>query len=115
MKVKSIAAFCNNFDLNYAIIGHENQFLIFTRVAVLHRLYCTHIFLFEPLFSKLYCSFESCIYLFKEAFSGMHVIMLTRFLQYLKQLLQTLLSRHVYKKIHNKFHDNGGHSVSSCL
>ena len=34
MKVKSIAecssgAFCNTFDLHLAIIGHENQFLIF--------------------------------------------------------------------------------------
>ena len=45
MKVKSIAecfgAFCNTFDLNLAIIGLENQFLVFLRVAILDRLYCT--------------------------------------------------------------------------
>ena len=29
MKIESIAeAFCNTFDLHYAIIGHENQFLV---------------------------------------------------------------------------------------
>ena len=44
-KVKSIAesplgAFCNNFDLHLAIIGLENQFSVFLRVAVLHRFYC---------------------------------------------------------------------------
>ena len=47
MKVKSVAecspyfgAFCNSFDLHSAIIGLENQFLLFLRVAVLHRFYC---------------------------------------------------------------------------
>ena len=50
MKVESIAecsaplgAFCYNFDLHEAIIGLENQFLVFLRVAVLHRFYCTTI------------------------------------------------------------------------
>ena len=43
MKVKSIAekgAFCNIFDLHKAINGLENHFLVFLRVAVLHRIYC---------------------------------------------------------------------------
>ena len=45
MKVESIAecpfgAFCNTFDLHYAITGLENQFLVFFIVAVLHRFYC---------------------------------------------------------------------------
>ena len=45
MKVESIAecslgAFCNTFDLHKAIIGLENQFSVFFRVAVLHRFYC---------------------------------------------------------------------------
>ena len=39
--VKSIGAFCNTFDLHYlAITGLKNQFLVFLRVAVLHRFYC---------------------------------------------------------------------------
>ena len=33
--------FCNTFDLHYAIIGLENKFLVFLRVAVLYRFYCT--------------------------------------------------------------------------
>ena len=50
MKVESIAecspwskrgAFCNTFDFHLAIISLENQFLVFLRVAVLHRFYCT--------------------------------------------------------------------------
>ena len=45
MKVESIAesslgAFCNTFDLHLAIIGLENQFLVFLRMAVLHSFYC---------------------------------------------------------------------------
>ena len=46
MKVKSIAecyslrAFCNTFDLHKVIIGLENQFSVFLRVALLHRFYC---------------------------------------------------------------------------
>ena len=51
MKVKSIAecspwnsgplgAFCNTFELHKAIIGLENQFVVFLRVAFLHRFYC---------------------------------------------------------------------------
>ena len=43
IKVESIAAFgafCNTFDLHYAIIGLENQFVVFKSVAVLHRFYC---------------------------------------------------------------------------
>ena len=49
MKVKSIAecslkrAFCNTFDLHLAIIGLENQFLVFMRVVVLDRFFCTGI------------------------------------------------------------------------
>ena len=42
MKVESIAAFCNSFDLHEGIIGLENQFLVFLRGAVLHRFYCTY-------------------------------------------------------------------------
>ena len=44
MKVKCIAeclgAFCNTFNLHWAIIGLGNQFSVFLRVAVLHRFYC---------------------------------------------------------------------------
>ena len=46
MKVKSIAecslgAFCNTFDLHLVIIGLEYQYVVFLRVAFLHRFYCT--------------------------------------------------------------------------
>ena len=42
MKVDCIAEFCNAFDLHYAILGLENQLsLVFLRVAVLDRFYCT--------------------------------------------------------------------------
>ena len=42
MKVESIAeAFCNTYDLHSAIISFENQFLVFLRVDVLHKFYCT--------------------------------------------------------------------------
>ena len=34
MKVKSIAEFCNTFDLHYPLIGLKNQFFVFLRVAV---------------------------------------------------------------------------------
>ena len=37
MKVESIVECCNTFDLHEAIIGLENQFSVFLRVAVLHR------------------------------------------------------------------------------
>ena len=45
MKVISVAecslgAFCNTFDLHYAIIGNENYFSVFLRVTILHRFYC---------------------------------------------------------------------------
>ena len=45
LKVESIAecskgAFCNTSDLHQATIGLENQFLVFLKVDVLHRLYC---------------------------------------------------------------------------
>ena len=43
MKLKVLqnaGAFCNTFDLHYVIIGLENQFVVFLRVAVLHRFYC---------------------------------------------------------------------------
>ena len=36
-----IGAFCNTFDLHYSIIGLEKQYLVFLRVAVLDRFYCT--------------------------------------------------------------------------
>ena len=35
-----LGAFCNTFDLHEVIIGLENQFLVFLRVAVLDRFYC---------------------------------------------------------------------------
>ena len=38
-------AFCNTFDLHYLIIGLENQFSVFLRLAVLRRFYCYSIFL----------------------------------------------------------------------
>ena len=46
MKVETLqnapfGAFCNTFDLHYAIIGLPNQFVVFLRVAVPHRFYCT--------------------------------------------------------------------------
>ena len=34
MKVESIAAFRNTFDLHQEIIGLENQFVVFLRVAM---------------------------------------------------------------------------------
>ena len=40
IKVGSIAECCNIFDLHLAIIGLENDLLVFLRVAILHRLYC---------------------------------------------------------------------------
>ena len=45
MKVESIAecplaAFSNTFDLHYAIVGLEKQFLVFLRVAYEDRFYC---------------------------------------------------------------------------
>ena len=46
MKVKvlqnaPLGAFCNSLDLHFkAIIGLENQFSVFLRVAILHRFYC---------------------------------------------------------------------------
>ena len=38
----TLGAFCNTctFDLHEAIIGLENQFFVFLRVAVLHRFSC---------------------------------------------------------------------------
>ena len=33
-------AFCNTFDLHYAIIGLEKTFLVFFRVSDLHMFYC---------------------------------------------------------------------------
>ena len=40
MKVESIAAFYNTFDLHQAIIGLEKHVFVFFRVADLHRFYC---------------------------------------------------------------------------
>ena len=45
MEDKSIAdaplgAFCNTFDLHQVIIGFENQFSVFLREVILHRVYC---------------------------------------------------------------------------
>ena len=39
-------AFCNTFDLHQAIIGLEKPFLVFLRVAVLHRFYCNYVLIF---------------------------------------------------------------------
>ena len=55
MKVESIAegAFCNTFNLHWAIIGIENQFSFFLRVTVLHRFdYIIEVFVIEH---KFYC------------------------------------------------------------
>ena len=49
----SRGAFCNTFDLHLAIIGLENQFLVFLRVAVLHRFYCNFKSNFH--FGEVYC------------------------------------------------------------
>ena len=50
MKSESIAdaplgAFCNTFNLHLVIIALENHFLVFLRVAVLHRFYSIFDFL----------------------------------------------------------------------
>ena len=37
MQNAPLGEFCNIFDLHQVIIGLENQFLVFLRVAVLHR------------------------------------------------------------------------------
>ena len=43
MKVESIVeCFCNTFDTHKSLISLENPFLVFLRVAVLHRFYCIH-------------------------------------------------------------------------
>ena len=34
-KPSTLMTFCNTFDLHLAIIGLENQFLVFLRVAIL--------------------------------------------------------------------------------
>ena len=36
----SLGAFCNTFDLHLAIIGLENQFLVYFWVATLDSYYC---------------------------------------------------------------------------
>ena len=41
MQNAPLGAFCNTFDMHLAIIGLENQFAVFLRVAVLRRFYCT--------------------------------------------------------------------------
>ena len=41
MQNAPFGAFCNTVDLHEAIIGLENQFAVFLRVAVLHRVYGT--------------------------------------------------------------------------
>ena len=40
MQIERIAE-CNTFDLHYAIIGLENQILVFLRVAILDKFCCT--------------------------------------------------------------------------
>ena len=47
MKIKSIAEFCNVFDLHKAIIGLENQFLVFLRVVLLHRFTVLYLCMFQ--------------------------------------------------------------------
>ena len=41
MQNATFGAFCNTFDLHLAIVGLEKNFLVFFRVALLHRFYCT--------------------------------------------------------------------------
>ena len=41
MRNAPLGSFCNTFDLLEAIICLENQFSVFLRVVVLHRVYCT--------------------------------------------------------------------------
>ena len=54
MKVESIAESAHTFDLHKGIIGIENYFLEFLRMAVLHRLYCSfrwktrHVMMWPP-------------------------------------------------------------------
>ena len=40
IKVESIAEGCDTFDLHLGIICLEKQFVVFLKVAVLHRFYC---------------------------------------------------------------------------
>ena len=47
MQNAPFGAFCNTFDVHYAIIGLENHILVFLRVAVVHRLYCKLSFVFQ--------------------------------------------------------------------
>ena len=42
MQNAPLGAFCNAFGLHSAIIGLENQFLVFLRAALLHRFYCMY-------------------------------------------------------------------------
>ena len=41
MQNAPLESFCNTFDLHKAIIGLENQVLVFLRVDILDRFYCT--------------------------------------------------------------------------
>ena len=46
------------------MVGVENQFLVFLRVAVLHKFYCKHLYLFL-LTLLLLCNLEKFIYVDK--------------------------------------------------
>ena len=56
MQNAPLGAFCNTFDLHYAIIGLENHFSVFLRVAILHRFYCIKFSFKDFLIYK--CRFE---------------------------------------------------------
>ena len=49
-----LGAFCNTFDLHLAIIGLENQFSVFLRVAILHRFFCIFIIFFICFYYIIY-------------------------------------------------------------
>ena len=53
IKVKR-GAFCNTFDLHEVINSLENQFLVFLRVAILHKFYCTIKYCHFIIFHKKY-------------------------------------------------------------
>ena len=67
MQNAPLGSFCITFDLHSAIIGLENQFMVFLRAAVLHR-FTRHLQMYLPFCEKLYYTFK--IRLFQSTDSG---------------------------------------------
>ena len=51
-------AFCNTFDLHYAILGLETNLLVFLRVAVLDRFYCMDIMIVSS--KRIFNKYAAC-------------------------------------------------------